>query len=162
MSELDWAAPFERLQHGMRFRTRGRTITEADLVAFSTLTGDMHPQHLDAEWASRSRFGERIAHGMLLVSYGVGLVPFDPLRVIALRRIGDVVFKRPARIGATIHLTGRIESLRALSEQAGLVGWRWEIREGTGVLCRARLEVLWASDGPADPSADLPEGVIPC
>ena len=58
--------------------TRGRTITEADLVSFSALTGDWHPQHADAAWAAESPFGERIAHGMLVLSYAVGLLPIDP------------------------------------------------------------------------------------
>ena len=45
--------------------SRGRTITEADVVQFAALTGDLHPQHTDAAWAAESRFGERVAHGML-------------------------------------------------------------------------------------------------
>ena len=48
------------------------------MVAFSALTGDWHPQHSDAVWAADSAFGERIAHGMLIVSFAVGLVDFDP------------------------------------------------------------------------------------
>jgi acyl dehydratase len=56
------AAPFEELVEGPTFETRGRTITEADVVSFSALTGDGHPQHADAAWAARSAFGERIAH----------------------------------------------------------------------------------------------------
>ena len=57
---------------------RGRTITEADLVSFAALTGDWHPQHADAEWADAGRFGERVAHGMLVLSYAVGLVRVRP------------------------------------------------------------------------------------
>lgn len=167
MSSLDWSAPFESLSEGDSFRSRGRTITEADLVGFSALTGDFHPQHTDAEWAAAGAFGERIAHGMLIVSYAAGLVPFDPERVLALRRISDVVFKRPARIGTTIHVAGRIAGLRAVSEQAGLVAFRWDVRDGSEVtLCRAQVEVLWATNAPAASSVeavlDLPVGVIPC
>ena len=58
--------------------TRGRTITEADVVSFAALTGDWHPQHADAEWASQGRFGERVAHGMLVLSYALGLMPLRP------------------------------------------------------------------------------------
>ena len=77
--------------------TRGRTITETDLVSFSALTGDWHPQHADAGWAAASPFGERIAHGMLVLSYGVGLLPIDPERVVALQGLRNAVFKRPVR-----------------------------------------------------------------
>jgi 3-hydroxybutyryl-CoA dehydratase len=171
VSALDWSAPFEALATGHDFRSRGRTLTEADLVCFSTLTGDFHPQHTDAKWAANSRFGERIAHGMLLVSYAVGLVAFDPERVLALRRIGDVVFKRPAPIGTTIHVAGRIASLRPLGDDAGLVGFRWDIRDAAdSLLCRAQVDVLWAVDDPGPSVAthriedliELPSGVIPC
>jgi 3-hydroxybutyryl-CoA dehydratase len=172
MRELDWSAPFEELREGQRFRSRARTITETDLVGFSALTGDTHPQHTDAAWAAASRFGERIAHGMLLVSYAVGLVPFDPERVLALRRIRDVVFKRPAPIGATMHIDGRISSLNRVGEGAGLVEWSWDIRDaGELLLCRAGVEVLWGTraaapprheDVPADGALDLPPGVVPC
>jgi hypothetical protein len=87
------------------FRSRGRTITEADVVAFSALTGDWHPQHSDAVWAAHSSFGERIAHGMLIVSFAVGLVAFDPEHVVALRRIRDVVFN--GRFGWATRSTSR-------------------------------------------------------
>ena len=92
---FNWNAPFEELEAGQAFSTRGRTVTEADVVGFAALTGDWHPQHTDAEWAAGSRFGERIAHGLLVLSYAAGLVPLDPERVVALRRVGDAVFKQP-------------------------------------------------------------------
>ena len=44
----------------------GASITEAHIVAFAGLTGDMNPLHVDAEYAAKSMFGERIAHGMLV------------------------------------------------------------------------------------------------
>ncbi len=157
------------LEVGQRFRSRGRTITETDIVGFAMLSGDTHPQHTDADWAASRPFGGRIAHGMLLVSYAVGLVPFDPERVLALRRISDVVFKRPARIGDTIHVIGRIGELKHVSAEAGLVALRWDIRDGTDrLLCRAGIEVLWAAgEHPhrapeLDRFLDLPSGVIPC
>ena len=60
---VTWNAPFEELEAGQPFTTRGRTVTEADVVGFAALTGDWHPQHSDAQWAADSPFGERIAHG---------------------------------------------------------------------------------------------------
>src|SRR5438034_28685 len=77
---------FDGLAVGDRFVTRGRTVTEADVVSFACLTGDMHPQHTDRAWAASSLFGERVAHGMLVASFALGMLPFDPERVIALRR----------------------------------------------------------------------------
>jgi 3-hydroxybutyryl-CoA dehydratase len=139
-----FALDFDALQGGERFVTRGRTITEADIVQFAALTGDMHPQHTDAAWAAESRFGERIAHGMLVMSYAIGLVPLDPERVVALRRVSDVVFKHPVYIGDTIHVDGRIESLKAVDAQHGLVEALWKIVTQRGrTVARARVELLW-------------------
>jgi acyl dehydratase len=135
---------FDALEGGERFVTRGRTITEADIVQFAALTGDMHPQHTDAAWAAESRFGERIAHGMLVMSYAIGLVPLDPERVVALRRVVDVVFKHPVYIGDTIHVDGRIESLKAVDASHGLVEALWKIVTQRGrTVARARVEMLW-------------------
>jgi 3-hydroxybutyryl-CoA dehydratase len=147
MTQIDFSAPFEALAPGARFRSRGRTITEADVVGFAALTGDWHPQHSDREWAAQSAFGERIAHGMLIVSFAVGLVPFDPSRVVALRGISDVVFKRPVRFGDTIHVAGEVAAVRPVGDEAGLVTWSWQIRnQNDELVCRAKVDVLWSRD----------------
>ena len=109
---------FDALTVGESYVTRGRTIGEADITAFATLTGDTHPQHTDAEWAAGSRFGERIAHGLLVLSYASGLMPFDPERIVALRRVGDAVFKQPVRIGDTLHVEGEHHGQDASSTRA--------------------------------------------
>ena len=144
---MTWSTPFEELAEGTPFRTRARTVTESDIVAFAALTGDWHPQHADAEWAARSAFGQRIAHGMLVVSVAAGLVPFDPERVIALRRIRDVVFRRPVRIGDTIHVEGRIAALRPATDDAGLVTVAIDVVRQDGLrACGARIDALWRTD----------------
>jgi acyl dehydratase len=126
------------------FNSRGRTVTEADVVAFSALTGDFHPQHTDAVWAADSAFGERIAHGMLIVSFAVGLVAFDPERVIALRRIRDVVFKRPVRLGDTIHVEGTETERREVDDETALVTWSWRIvNQDNELVCKVTIEALY-------------------
>ena len=175
MSTVNWAAPFQDLEPGARFASRGRTVTESDVVAFAALTGDWHPQHSDAQWAAAGRFGERIAHGMLVLSYAVGLVALDPERVIALRRICDVVFKRPVRLGDTIRVTGALADVSPLTDEAGLVAFDWAVRnQQDALVCRARVEVLWRGDEPAGASSAAPDasedewaharvaGIFPC
>jgi 3-hydroxybutyryl-CoA dehydratase len=135
---------FDQLETGVAFMTAGRTITESDLVSFAALTGDRHPLHTDARWAEDSPFGKRVAHGMLVLSYALGLMPFDPSRVVALRGVDGVVFKRPAYIGDTIRVEGAIESLEPLDGAVGLVTCGWKVRNDRDeVLARARLKVLW-------------------
>lgn len=160
---MNFSAPFERLAAGQEFASRGRTVTEADVVGFAALTGDWHPQHADAAWAASSAFGERIAHGMLVVSFAVGLVPFDPERVVALRRIADATFKRPVRLGDTIRVAGAVAETRELAGESGLVTLAWRVlNQHDQVVCRARVEVLWRRDGEAvDPFAPDEHGFVP-
>ena len=138
---------FDALSEGERFVTRGRTIGEADIMGFATLTGDTHPQHTDAEWAANSRFGERIAHGLLVLSYAAGLMPFDPERIVALRRVGDAVFKQPVRIGDTIHVEGEIAAKSEIDPGHGLVSTRWRVMTQRGKLvARASVDLVWRRD----------------
>jgi len=135
---------FDGLELGGRFRSPGRTITETDLVSFATLTGDLHPLHTDVEWAAESEFNGRIAHGMLLLSYCVGLVPLDPEHVLALRGFERVAFKRPVRIGDTIHVDGTLESKVELDKATGLVVFNWKIvNQRSEVVTLARVRVVW-------------------
>lgn len=152
-----FAGDFDQLEAGASFATPGRTVTEADIVSFAALTGDWHPQHADAQWAADSHFGARVAHGMLVLSYAVGLASIDPSRVIALRGIDGVAFKRPVLIGDTIHLEGQVDKLQALSAELGLVTFLWRIVNQSGKLVvRARVTVLWRR-GDEEPSGGADE-----
>jgi 3-hydroxybutyryl-CoA dehydratase len=145
---------FEALAVGDRFATRARTVTEADVASFASLTGDMHPQHTDAVWAAAGPFGERIAHGMLVVSYALGLLAFDPDRVIALRRLRDVVFKRPVALGDTIHVEGRVERLDEVDAATGIVGVRVDVvNQRARIVVRAGIDVLWRRGERLPPAA---------
>lgn len=159
MSTLDWGAPFEALRDGQRFESTSRTITESDLVGFAALTGDWHPQHSDPTWAASSRFGERIAHGMLVASYALGLVSFDPERVVALRRISEIVFKRPVMIGDSIRVEGKVAGLAEVDPELGMVSCDWRVRnQAAALVCRIQLEVLWRRDADSDASKESGRG----
>ncbi len=152
---------FDRLEIGAGFRSQGRTITETDLVSFAALTGDRHPLHTDAEWATASEFGSRIAHGSMVLSYCVGLVPFDPRWVLALRGFERVAFKRPVRIGDTIHVEGEIESLREIDGLTGLAVFAWRVLNQRGdavVLAKAR--VVWRREHEPAPATLAPQEVF--
>jgi 3-hydroxybutyryl-CoA dehydratase len=135
---------FDALEVGERFVTESRMISDIDVMAFAQLTGDTHPQHTDEEWASASRFGERIAHGLLVLSCAAGLVDFDPDRVVALRKVSDAVFKLPVRIGDSVRVEGEVVRTRELDDDHGLVECRWKVvnQDGRTVL-RMTVEVVW-------------------
>lgn len=82
-----------------------KTITEADVIGFATITGDFNPVHIDEAAAARSRFGGRIAHGMLsagLISAAIaGKLP-GPGSIY----LGQTLkFTAPVRIGDTVTVT---------------------------------------------------------
>lgn len=141
---------FDQLAVGDEFETGFRTICEEDLTSFSDLTWDHHPLHTDPEWAASSPFGSRIAHGMLLLSYSVGLAPIDPDRVVALRGFDRVVFKRPVHLGEAIALRGRVAELKSIDEENGLAGFLWTVvNEDAKTVLRANAEIVWRRAAPA-------------
>lgn len=64
---------FEDYLTGVERETVGRTITETDVVLHAGQTGDFYPHHMDAEWCKTQPFGQRMAHGTLVFSVGVGM-----------------------------------------------------------------------------------------
>jgi 3-hydroxybutyryl-CoA dehydratase len=89
-----------------------RTITEAHIVAFAGLTGDMNPLHVDADYAAKSMFGERIAHGMLvagLISAVLGTQLPGPNSIYLGQ---DLKFTAPVKIGDTVTVTVTVTEKR--------------------------------------------------
>jgi acyl dehydratase len=107
---------YEDLHVGMSFRSPGRTITDADLVAFAGLTGDYSELHTSDVYAKNSQFGRRVAHGMLGLAYAHGLMwpRTGELRqtAIAFLGINEWKFAGPIFVGDTIFVNYRIAELR--------------------------------------------------
>jgi len=110
---------FEDVEVGVRFETPGRTVTEADLVAFAGVSGDFNPLHTDAVFAAGTMYGERIAHGALVLSLATGLRQraglFDGT-LMGLLEIRSWRFIAPVRIGDTIRVVCEIIELRETSK----------------------------------------------
>ena len=145
----------DELEIGALLVSGGRTITETDVVSFAALTGVWHPQHSDAQWARSSRFGERVAHGMLLISYAIGLLPLDPERVVALRGLDALVFKRPVRIGDTIHVEARVDGVRPIDDDVAIADLGLRIKNQRGAtVARATAHAVWRHEpAPSEPEA---------
>jgi acyl dehydratase len=114
---------FEDIVPGTALVTRGRTITEADIVQFAGLTGDYNPMHTDAEYMKGSAFGQRIAHGMLTLSYAVGQayqLGFMERTVLAFRGL-EMKFSLPVFIGDTLH----VELVVGEKKEARRMGGGW-------------------------------------
>ena len=107
---------FEDFQVGQKMVTRGRTITESDLVQFAALTGDYNPMHTDAEYMRKSPFGQRVAHGMLSLSYAVGQayqLGFMERTVVAFRGL-EMKFSLPVFIGDTLHTELTVQDMKPM------------------------------------------------
>jgi acyl dehydratase len=109
---------FEDIRVGDEYLSPGRTVTEADIVAFAGLSGDYNVLHTDAEYMKSSIFGERIAHGLLGLSISSGLgtraVPraFATIAFLGLRWR----FKGPIKIGDTIKVRLKITAKKETSK----------------------------------------------
>lgn len=123
---------FEDLEVGASWTTAARTISEADVLAFAEISGDHNPIHVDAAHAASTVFGERIAHGALVLSAATGLRQQEGRFRGTLRAwlgIRDWRFTAPVRIGDTIHVVNTVSELRATSNPAdGLLVQRVEVR----------------------------------
>jgi 3-hydroxybutyryl-CoA dehydratase len=115
---------FEDFTVGVEHVTRGRTITESDIMNFAGLSGDFIELHTNEEYARQSPFGRRIAHGMLTLSISTGLMTRMNLitdTVVAFYGIDKLRFVKPVFIGDTIHVKKTVLDTMAKGGTAGVV-----------------------------------------
>ncbi len=113
---------FEDFTEGLKVVSPARTITETDIVNFAGMTGDWTNLHTDAEFAKSNMFGQRIAHGLLILSIASGLairLGFMEGTVLAFLGVDEWKFKAPVFIGDTIHVEAEVVSLRELRRLGG-------------------------------------------
>lgn len=106
---------YEDLQVGEEYESPARTITEADIVSFSAISGDWSPVHTDEEYCKRTPYKTRIAHGLLGLAAVEGLkqrIPaFADVRYMA-SLYWNYKFTGPILIGDTIRIRVKIASKR--------------------------------------------------
>jgi len=112
---------FEEFTVGDSLVTAGRTVTEADIVNFAALSGDWTTIHTDAEYAKGIMFGERIAHGALVLSIATGLAVRSGViegTVIAFRDL-TWKFSGGVKIGDTVRVRLQIGEKKAMPRLGG-------------------------------------------
>lgn len=103
---------FEQFVVGEAYETLGRTITETDFVVHAGHTGDFFPHHMDAEWCRTQKFGQRIAHGTLVLSVAAGMTARQINPVAFSYGYDRVRFIKPVHIGDTVHVEAMTTGLR--------------------------------------------------
>jgi 3-hydroxybutyryl-CoA dehydratase len=92
--------------------TYRRTVSYADIALFAAATGDTNPFHFDEEYAKKSRFGQRIAHGMLSTGYistVLGTILPGPGTIYLSQKLQ---FKSPVFVGDTITAIAKVKEIR--------------------------------------------------
>jgi acyl dehydratase len=138
------------LSVGDSWQTRGRTITESDLVTFGTWSGDMHPLHTDEEYARRTEFGGRIFQGpgALAIAFGLEMsLGWKMGSAIAFLGIKEWNLLGPVRIGDTLCVREEVVEVRPSSSKPdrGIVTTKVQVVNQNGVVCQEGLWVVLLS-----------------
>ncbi len=130
---------FEEFEVGQQVTTPARTITEADIVTFAGLSGDHNSIHTDAAYAASTPFGQRVAHGLLVIAIVSGLATRTGVMegtVLAFREILDWKFSRPVFIGDTVHALLTVQETKAIPRLGGgSITLSVDVRNQAGETC---------------------------
>ena len=106
--------------------SRGRTITESDIVNFAGLSGDFVELHVNEEYAKRGPFGRRIAHGALIFSISTGLMmqmTSDLEAIVAFYGVDKLRFVAPVFIGDTVRVSRKVVEKQLKNAERGVVAF---------------------------------------
>lgn len=130
-------AAVDDLSVGDLVPSRGRTVTETDVVSFCYLTGNWLEIHSNAELAKRTRFGQRIVQGSLVFSMIPGLVGWDPRYTIAFYGVDRMRFVKPVFIGDTVTAQVRVAAIEIRDDDTGVVTFGIEVENQRGEVVQA-------------------------
>lgn len=100
---------WEEFETGAARETKGRTVTEADIVIHAGQSGDFFPHHMDEAWCRTQPFGQRIAHGTLVFTVAIGLTADFVNEVSMTYGYDRLRFTRPVFINDTLRVTVTIK-----------------------------------------------------
>jgi acyl dehydratase len=136
----------------MEIISPSRTVTETDVVAFACLTGDFNPLHMDAEAASRSHYGKRVAHGLLGLALAGGFsaqTGTNTGTAVGFVGIDEWRFKKPIFLGDTLHLKIVIEKLIPTSKpDRGVIYRREQLINQNGEVCQEGIKIIMQKKKP--------------
>ena len=135
--------PYQQIKVGDK-ATYERTLTKRDLLLFATVSGDYNPVHLDPEFASKTQFGECIAHGMWvgsLISAALAMKMPGPGGIYLSQ---SLKFSRPAKLGDT--LTVHLEVIEKVERRNTAIISTNVINQHGKIVVKGQAEVKPASE----------------
>ena len=125
---------FDDFTLGERFQSPGRTLGDAHFLLFAGLTGDNHPIHYDEDYARRTQFGARVAHGPLVMAMSaLGASAYAQrleASMIAFVEQG-CRFRKPVLLGDTVHAEFEVAGLERKGDR-GVLRLRVSLRNQRG------------------------------
>jgi itaconyl-CoA hydratase len=117
---------------GEIYRTGSITVTETHVVNWAGLTMDFYPLHMDAEYAAKTPFGERLVHGPLIFGLAVGLVStagFGGDAAVAWLGVDKMKMLAPVKMGDTITVFVEVMDKKPTSKpDKGIQVWRYTVK----------------------------------
>lgn len=141
---MDGPLYLEDLKVGQVWISPRRTVTEADVIQFASMTGDFNPLHVDYDFASKSHYRQPIAHGLLGLSWVAGLGAYFPnVNTLAFTAVRDWEFCRPLFFGDTVFVETTCEQILESGRRSGKVIWfRKLINQSGSVIQQGSFETL--------------------
>jgi acyl dehydratase len=139
---------FEDFEVGQEFsHALTRTVTEMDNTLFSLLTLNPQPLHIDAHFAAKTEFGQRIFNSLYTLGIMIGMTVYDTTLGTTVANLGmtDVVFPKPVFHGDALHATTKVISLRESKSRptAGIVEFEHQaLNQNDEVVGRCRRTAL--------------------
>jgi acyl dehydratase len=136
---------YEDLEPGQTLRSAGRTITDADILAFAGVSGDFNELHMNEEWVTANTpFTGRIAHGLLILGIASGLrnAVLDQLFVVAYVNV-ERAFTGPTYVGDTISALWTVGEMRESRSrpETGIVNLHCEVAKSDGTVVQHGVDV---------------------
>lgn len=132
---------FEEWNMGDVYQTNGRTITLTDISLFAGLSGDHNPLHTNVTYAKNSAFGERVAHGFLVLAISSGQI--NQMRLFegtteAFLGLSELKFQTGVLPGDTITSIGTVVEKRVSSQGKGIMKFEIKVVNQRGDICCTR------------------------
>jgi 3-hydroxybutyryl-CoA dehydratase len=128
----------EDLSLGMSHEV-SHTVTEKDVEDFARICGDFNPIHMDEDYAAKTPFGGRIAHGALTASYISAILGNDLPGPGAIFMTLELKFRAPVRIGDTVIARAEVAEI---NERRGKVMMKVQCSVGDKVVVKGDAGVM--------------------